>query len=112
MTGWVSRITSVLRLRRRLDDEREALIEALVWRTEIADRVGIPREWVACPFCGKQTWAMPPHAAEPCPLVMQMAQDLGLKLDAERMTAVRAGVGIEEMARQMRKQLGEEGDDA
>lgn len=111
MTGWVSRVTSMFGRWRRLDDRREGLIKAWAWRTEIAVRVGIPLDWVLCPHCGKQSWVMPPHSGDPCPLVMKMAQDLGLKFDAERMSAVRAGVSFEEMTRQMRTHLDDDEED-
>jgi hypothetical protein len=83
--------------RKRLDPE---------WN-ELADEIGAPREWVACPNCGAQGWRLPPHRIfEPCPLVVQCAEQLGLVWDAARMSAVRTGVGVEEIARAVREQLG------
>lgn len=75
--------------------------------SEFADEHGLPKQWIVCPSCQRQAWVVPPHGFEPCPLVLEMAQQLGLKLDAERMAAIRTGIGVEEIARAARE-LGEE----
>jgi len=72
----------------------------------IARSSKVPRAWVVCPSCGEQGWVLPPHGIDPCPLVIQAAQDLGLKFDAERMAAVRAGVSMEETSKEIRRMMG------
>lgn len=73
----------------------------------MAEEWDIPKQWIVCPTCGAQTWVLPPHAHEPCPLVLETMQQFGLKLDAERMAAIRTGIGVEEIARAARE-LGED----
>ena len=75
-------------------------------RNVIARSSKVPRAWVVCPSCGEQGWVLPPHGIDPCPLVIQAAQDLGLKFDAERMAAVRAGVSMEETSKEIRRMMG------
>ena len=83
----------------------------------MADVMGIPEEWLICPMCAEFSWRIPPHGFNPCPIAVGMAESAGLKLDAERMTAVRAGVQFEEMSKAMRAHIqefglpGEEDDD-
>lgn len=72
---------------------------------------GLPRQWIVCPLCGEQSWVFPPHLLSPCPFVVESAELIGHKLDAERMMAVRTGVNIEEMTKTMRKALGLEDED-
>lgn len=78
--------------------------------TAMADLCGLPREWRACAHCGEQNWVLPPHGLEPCPLVVQTMEQLGLKIDAERTMALRTGIGIEEMTR-VARELGGDKDD-
>src|SRR3990172_10986506 len=66
-------------------------------RNAMAREWDLPRQWVICPNCGEQDWVLPPHGLEQCPLLIQMAEQMGLKIDAERMMAVRTGINIEEM---------------
>jgi len=71
---------------------------------------GIPAQWIVCPSCGAQSWVFPPHGlAEPCPLIVEGMEQLGMKFDAERNAAIRTGVGIEEIARAAREMSGEDG---
>lgn len=48
--------------------------------------------WVVCPSCHQQSWVLPPHGGQGCPLVVAMYEAQGLKLDSERMAAVRMGI--------------------
>ena len=64
------------------------------WDT-CAEELGLPKEWRVCAHCGEQSWRFPPHLLNPCPFVVEMAEAAGMKMDAERMQAVRAGVNIE-----------------
>lgn len=73
---------------------------------QLGDDVGWPRAWVVCPHCGKQSWRVPPHGVEPCPIVAQTAEQLGMRFDAERMAAVRSGVHLEEATRALREYFG------
>lgn len=75
----------------------------------IADLMGIPEGWVVCPMCAEFSWRLPPHGFKPCPIAVGMAESTGLKLDAERMTAVRAGVHFEEMSKAVREHIDEFG---
>ena len=76
----------------------------------ISDELGLPHEFVVCPLCGMQGWRLPPHGyGTPCPIAEEMYEAAGLKLDAERATAIRTGVGMEEAARAMRRMI--DGDD-
>lgn len=85
----------------------------IAWRelNETANDVRLPRRWVACPICGEHAWRFPPHMLDPCPLAVHAAEAQGLKFDAERMAAVRAGVHLEELGKQMREMLGYEIED-
>lgn len=60
-------------------------------------------------MCAEFFWRLPPHGFNPCPLVAGMAEATGLKLDAERMTAVKAGVHLESMGAAMRAFIEEHG---
>lgn len=95
-------------MRRKLSPETE-WVAPLVELDKAADVVGLPREWVCCPFCGEFCWRWPPHGFSPCPLVTGAAETQGLKLDAERMMAVRAGVHMEEMGKAMGRFMEEQG---
>jgi hypothetical protein len=75
----------------------------------MADLADLPREWLICPSCSEFGWRFPPHSFKPCPLVVGMAESAGLKFDAERMAAVRAGVHLEDMGKAMREYLDEHG---
>ncbi len=73
---------------------------------DLADNFALPRAWVVCAHCGAMSWRLPPHEiGQPCPYVAGMAEVTGLKFDAERSTAVRAGVQIEEMTRALRQMV-------
>lgn len=76
-----------------------------------ANRLGLPREWLTCPMCGEQSWRWPPHSFDPCPLVVKMTEAAGLKMDAERMTAARAGIQVETLTKLVREHFLEEGGD-
>ena len=81
------------------------------WREleALADSFALPREWIVCPHCGSYGWRVPPHGFnEPCPVVMSMSEVAGLKFDAERSSAVRLGVHMEEMTRALRQMTEEE----
>lgn len=69
--------------------------------------MGYPRMWLVCPGCALQSYRLPPHGANPCPI----AQSAGLKLDAERMTAIQLRQQMEEATRLIREQMGDEDDD-
>jgi hypothetical protein len=85
-----------------------ALEKHLKERSAMAKAWNLPEQWVVCPTCGAQAWVFPPHGlADPCPIIVQGMEQLGMKFDAERMAAIRAGVGIEEMARIARELGGE-----
>ena len=75
----------------------------------MADIADLPRQWVVCPMCAKHSWRLPPHGFKPCPMAVSMAEAAGLKLDAERMTAVRAGVHLQDMGAAMRAYFEEQG---
>ena len=72
------------------------------------DEFGLPRQWIVCPNCGAQSWRLPPHGFESCPIVIQMAESAGMKFDAERSSALRLGVHMEEMTRAVRQMQEEE----
>jgi hypothetical protein len=73
---------------------------------QAADELGVPEQWVVCPLCGKQAWRLPPHGyAEPCPIVVDMAEAAGLKFDAERNAMIRVGQQMEQMGETVRKHL-------
>lgn len=74
-----------------------------------ADLMDIPHEWIVCPMCAEFFWRFPPHGFNPCPLAVGMADSAGLKMDAERMTAVKAGVHLEDMGKAMRQYMEEHG---
>lgn len=79
---------------------------------EACDEMDVPRGWIVCPICGAQGWRLPPHGyGEACPMAVGMYEAAGMKLDAERSTAIRMGVGMEEAMRQMRKMTGEDDDE-
>lgn len=90
----------------RLKTERDPAWEA--W-DEVGDRFRLPREWIHCAHCGAYAWRLPPHGLDPCPLVVEITESAGLKLDAERSTAIRSGVQIEELSRLLKLQI--EGED-
>jgi hypothetical protein len=85
-----------------------ALTEWFQERNANAKLWGVPEQWIVCPACSAQSWVLPPHGLDPCPLVVQGMEQLGLKFDAERMAAIRTGVSVEEMTRALREIGGEE----
>jgi hypothetical protein len=97
--------------RRGLSAERRAQLDLVDVhyreRNAMAAEWDLPRAWVVCPTCGEQDWVLPPHGMEPCPLVTQMAEGMGIKIDAERNMALRTSVSIEEMAKQLLGLTGE-----
>lgn len=97
-----SRILRLLRMERLPSDDPWRVFDTQ------ADAWGLPRQWIVCPHCGQQSWRIPPHVFEPCPLVTQTAESLGMRFEAERSTALRGGVHIEELTRLMREHFGEE----
>jgi hypothetical protein len=97
-----------MRLRRKLRSALAPIGDYYRERNNMAREWGLPRQWVVCASCGEQDWVLPPHGLEPCPLVIQMTEQVGLKIDAERMASVRVGVGMEEVTREMRRLMGEE----
>jgi hypothetical protein len=78
---------------------------------DVTDELGFPREFVICPHCSAQSWRLPPHGSGPCPLVVQMAEQLGMRFDAERMQAIRMGVHMEESTKALREFLREHFED-
>jgi hypothetical protein len=94
------------RKRQGLSNERRAELDLLDAHYRDLNAMAIewdlPQAWVVCPHCGEQAWVMPPHGMEPCPLIVQTAEQLGTRIDAERMMAVRTGINIEEMSKQIR----------
>ena len=87
----------------------EASTEFLkAWREldAIGDELGVPHEYVVCPMCGSHSWRFPPHGVgAACPLIEAMSEAASMKLEAERSTAIRLGLGMEDA---MRKMLGDE----
>lgn len=75
----------------------------------MADLAELPREWLTCPVCAEFFWRFPPHGFNPCPVAVGMAEAAGLKLDAERMAAVKAGVHLEDMSKAVRQYIEEHG---
>lgn len=73
-----------------------------------ADSFALPREWVECAHCGAQSWRFPPHAFDPCPLATQLAEAMGIKIDADRSASIRMGVATEQMWEALRERLEEE----
>jgi len=80
-------------------------------RTEMGRRIGLPEQWVVCPTCSQMEWMLPPHLFDPCPFIAQSYEQFGLKIDAERMAAVRSGISFEELLKAVRKTLGEGGEE-
>lgn len=99
---------SLLHLLRKKKDDLEWL-GPWMELDSMADLMEIPHEWLICPMCAEFSWRLPPHGFKPCPLAIGMADSAGLKLDAERMTAVRAGVHFDEMSKVMREHIAEYG---
>jgi hypothetical protein len=91
---------------RRLSENEKVYRETARERDAFADIMRYPHIWLVCPFCGAQSYRLPPHAQNPCPV----AESQGLKLDAERNAAVRMGQQMEEATRFIREQKGD-GDD-
>jgi len=90
--------------RAELSDTEVALAEIFTRLTEVARLSGLPAEWRVCDSCGEQSWVLPPHVG-PCPLNVAAAEQFGMKLDAERMAAIRSGVSIDEMSKQFLDRL-------
>lgn len=61
----------------------------------MANAMGWPKQWIICPSCAAHSWRIPPHLFDGCPVILQMSNSAGLKLDAERTHAVRAGITME-----------------
>ncbi len=77
----------------------------------LAESWGLPRTWLTCPHCGQFSWRLPPHGFQSCPIVVKVAEATGMKFDAERSSAIRLGVHMEEMTRAVRAWTEEEEDD-
>jgi hypothetical protein len=77
-------------------------------RNQMAQEWELQMRWIVCPSCGAQAWVLPPHGLDSCPLAIQAMEQLGLKFDAERMAAIRTGIGVEEIARVAREMRGGE----
>ena len=75
------------------------------------DSFGLPRQWIVCPHCGQQSWRLPPHGFDPCPIIQAVAETAGMKFEAERSTSIRAGVQMEEMTRALRMMVEEPEED-
>lgn len=91
-------------LERIRDKARRTLSAREAWSgiNTIADAAGAPREYVTCDFCGAMEWRLPPHGFnEPCPVSVTVLESMGMKIDAERMLAVRSGVHMEQMRSMM-----------
>jgi hypothetical protein len=76
-------------------EQFEDFMEATGPLVELSEVMGWPKQWMICPACSQQSWVIPPHLFSPCPLLEDAAGSMGLKIDAERMTAVRAGNAME-----------------
>jgi hypothetical protein len=73
---------------------------------QLADIAGMPKEYIECSFCGAQDWRYPPHGlSEPCPLVVDMFSSMGMKVDADRMLAVRSGLQMETIQEFIEQQM-------
>lgn len=91
-----------LRRKQEVPEDFRGYVELQGPLAALADAVGWPKEWLICPSCAAFSWRLPPHGlGEPCPLSESMAQSAGLKLDAERSTAIRTGVILETQAQAM-----------
>lgn len=86
-----------------LADKYRALENLFRERNQMAEEWELEKQWLVCPSCSAQSYVMPPHGMDPCPLVVQMMEGLGMKFDAERMAAIRTGVGFEEIVNDARK---------
>lgn len=84
------------------------VLRVLAPNSELDVQLRFPDEWIVCSFCGEAGWGTHPHFGTPCPIAAAMADAAGLKMDAERVSAVRAGLSMEEVTRLMREQLGGE----
>jgi hypothetical protein len=76
----------------------QELVEGFRPTNELADGMGWPSQWLVCGHCGAWSWRLPPHTFDPCPLVVEAAQSQGMKMDAERSMAIRAGINFEKQA--------------
>lgn len=83
------------RLYQELPDGFEPVLELYGPINKLADVLGWPKDWIVCPHCSAHSWRIPPHTFDPCPLIVEMSESAGLKMDAERSTAIRAGVTME-----------------
>lgn len=86
-----------------IPEEFEEFVEQAQQLATLADAMGWPPEWIVCPACAEYAWRLPPHLFSPCPLLSQTANSMGLKLDAERMTAVRTGAALERQGEVLEK---------
>lgn len=86
-----------------LTPEMQAVADAYDPITALADYLGWPDDWVVCPSCSAHSWRMPPHIFDPCPMLVEMAQSAGLKMDAERSAAIRTGVTLEAQAQALQR---------
>lgn len=86
-----------------LTSEMQAVADAYDPIIALADYLGWPDDWVVCPSCSAHSWRMPPHIFDPCPMLVEMAQSAGLKMDAERSAAIRSGVTLEAQAQALQK---------
>ena len=85
------------------------VLRVLAPDSEVSIRMRFPDEWIVCQFCGEAGWGTHPHYGIPCPIVATMTESAGLKMDAERSTAARMGLQMEEATRMIRKHFtGEE----
>jgi hypothetical protein len=87
-------------------EEYRAVVEAFQPTNAMADAMGWPAQWLICQHCGEWSWRLPPHIFDPCPLVVDAAQTQGLKMDAERSMAVRAGINFEKQAQAFTEYMG------
>ena len=87
------------------------VLRVLAPDSEIAIRMSFPKDWIVCQFCGEAGWGIHPHYGNPCPIAHGMAESAGLKMDAERATAARMGLQMEEATKMIRKHFTGEDDE-
>jgi hypothetical protein len=109
MPSWFAGKVTSVRFRRLSPEAKEVRKSAQAINAE-PDALGLPMQWCFCHHCGAWGWRWPPHGIDkPCPVLAQSAEAFGLKTDAERMTAVRTGLHLEEVSKLMTQAMREAG---
>lgn len=94
----------------RLTEEMQSVVDGLRPMIDLGIALGWPQEWRVCDHCGEHSWMIPPHVFDPCPMVIDAMHTAGMKMDAERMQAVKAGLVMQDQMQALKtflQQMGE-----